>query len=147
MNEQESQSAQQGQRDMVYVEESVHGIYKQLTEGGDATTAPFVSMRDLFLLAACEGFRVGERRPLADKRAGIIRWWQFKPQTELSILKAIAVAGNGDASILQEHEQLISAIEEYANAGIRQIDHILLQEDGKQPLWNLVKWLNNHPTV
>ena len=127
-------------RDTVAIEESVHEIYKQLTEGTDPVAAPFHTMKDVFMWAACLGYRRGERRPLTGKRVVIFRWAQFTPQTDIPLLKALAIADTGDVNVLLRRDEILSIAEEYANAGIRELRAGVLEEYG-QPLWNLVAML------
>lgn len=124
-------------RDTVAIDESVHAIYKQLTEGTDAVGVPFRTMKDVFMWAACLGCQRGERRPLSGKRLTVFRWAQFSPQTDLPLLKAMAIADSGDIGILLNQDRLLSVAEEYANAGIHELQGNLTDEFG-QPLWNLV---------
>lgn len=127
-------------RDTVAIDESVHDIYKQLTEGNDMAAAPFRTMKDVFLWAAGLGYREGKRKPLKGKRTTIFRWAQFTPQTDIPLLKALAIADGGDVDVLLSQDEILTIAEEYANAGIRELRMSLLDERG-QPLWNLVNLL------
>lgn len=124
-------------RDTIVIDESVHEIYKQLTEGSDPVTAPFRTMKDVFMFAASLGYRRGERRALTGKRVTIFRWAQFSPQTDIPVLKAFAIASKGDVNVLQSQDEIMAIAEEYANAGIHDLRARVLDEHG-QPLWNLV---------
>ena len=125
-------------RDTVVIDESVHEIYKRLTEGTDPVTAPFRTMKDVFMFAASLGFQKGNPRPLKGKRVTIFRWAQFSPQTDIPLLKAMAIAKSGDVNILQSQDDILSIVEGYANAGIHELRARVLDEYG-QPLWNLVQ--------
>lgn len=129
-------------RDTVVIDESVHDIYRQLTEGNDPVSVPFRTMKDVFMWAACLGRRLGERRPLTGKRVTIFRWAQFTPQTDIHLLKALAIADSGDVSVLLNQDEILTVVEEYANAGIYEVESSVLDEYG-QPLWNLVALLNS----
>jgi dnd system-associated protein 4 len=124
-------------RDTVVIDESVHEIYKRLTEGSDPVTASFRTMKDVFMFAASLGFQKGEPRPLKGKRVTIFRWAQFSPQTDIPLLKAMAIAKSGDVNILQSQDYILSIVEGYANAGIHELRSRVLDEYG-QPLWNLI---------
>jgi len=124
-------------RDTVVIDEAVHDIYKQLTEGNDPVSVPFRTMKDVFMWAACLGHRLGERRPLTGKRVIIFRWAQFTPQTDIHLLKALAIADSGDVNVLLSQDDILTIAEEYANAGIYELRTSVLDEYG-QPLWNLV---------
>jgi dnd system-associated protein 4 len=123
-------------RDTVAIDESVHGIYKQLTEGTDPVGVPFRTMKDVFMWAACLGYQQGERRPLSGKRLTVFRWAQFSPQTDIPLLKAMAISDSGDIEVLLSQDRLLDIAEEYANAGIHELRAGMLDEYG-QPLWNL----------
>jgi len=124
-------------RDTVAVEDAVHGIYKELTEGNDPATSPFRTMKDIFMWAVALGYKRGERRPLSGKRTTIFRWAQFTPQRDIPIIKALAIASTGDIEVLLNQDQILDIVEEYANAGIHDLRTGILEEHG-QPLWNLI---------
>jgi dnd system-associated protein 4 len=124
-------------RDTVAIDEAIHEIYKQLTEGNDPVNVPFRTMKDIFMWAACLGYRRGERRPLAGKRVTIFRWAQFAPQTDVPLLKALAIAASGDVNVLLSQDEILTIAEEYANTGIHELRASMLDEYG-QPLWNLI---------
>ncbi|MCZ7570916.1 MAG: hypothetical protein M5U01_20395 [Ardenticatenaceae bacterium] len=125
-----------GSRDTVAIDETVHEIYRQLTEGTDPISAPFRTMKDVFMWAACLGYRRGERRSLSGKRVTVFRWAQFSPQVDVPLLKALAVADTGDVNVLLRQEDILTIVEEYANSGIYEL-HVRLLAEYAQPLWNL----------
>lgn len=129
-------------RDTVNIDESVHDIYKQLTEGSDPVGVPFRTMKDVFMWAAWFGYRLGERRPLDGKRMTIFRWAQFTPQTDIPLLKALAITDSGDVSALLNQDGILTIAEEYANTGVHELRTSVLDEYG-QPLWNLVALIGN----
>lgn len=91
MNQQEST-----QRDRIYIDEAHHETYRQLTSG---TEAPFKTMKDLFLLAACVGHQKGQRVCLK-KRRDVFNWAQFAPQEDIPVLRALALAETGSVEVL-----------------------------------------------
>src|ERR1041384_5053086 len=95
-------------RDTVAIDESVHEIYKQLTEGSDPVSVPFRTMKDVFMWAAVLGYRKGERRPLVGKRIIIFRWAQFIEQVDIPILKALAIADQGDVKVMVNHTEILT---------------------------------------
>jgi dnd system-associated protein 4 len=124
-------------RDTVVIDEGVHEIYKQLTEGNDPISTPFRTMKDVFMWAAVLGFQRGSRRPIVGKRVIIFRWAQFLAQVDLPLLKAIAITDSSNLNILLSQDEILTIAEEYANAGIHELRTTLLQDYG-QALWNLV---------
>jgi dnd system-associated protein 4 len=124
-------------RDTVVIDEAVHDIYRQLTEGNDIVNAPFRTMKDVFMWAAVLGYRNGERQPISGKKVTIFRWAQFSSQTDTPLLKALAIADNDNVDVLISQDEILIIAEEYANAGIHELRASVLDEYG-QPLWNLV---------
>jgi dnd system-associated protein 4 len=131
-------------RDTVSIEESVHDVYRALTEGTDPVEAPFRTMKDVFMWAAVVGARLGERRSLEGKKTVVFRWAQFSPQIDVHLLKALALSRRDDLSVLVDQEEVLTIAEEYANAGIRELKSELL-DSGGQPLWNLVAQIKAEP--
>lgn len=128
-------------RDTVTIDESVHYIYKELTDGTDPVTVPFKTMKDVFMWAASLGYKRGERRPIAGKKLTIFRWAQFSSQTDISIVKAISLADGNDINVLLSQDDMLNVIEEYANTGIHELRAKLFNEHG-QPLWQIVNIIN-----
>lgn len=124
-------------RDTVTIDESVHNIYKVLTDGTDSVTVPFKTMKDVFLWAAALGYMRGERRPIAGKKLTIFRWAQFSSQTDIPVVKAISLTNGNDINVLLSQDEMLNIVEEYANAGIHDLRSKLLGVQG-QPLWNLI---------
>ncbi len=127
-------------RDTVSIDDSVHNIYKRLTEGNDPVDVPFPTMKDVFMWAASLGYQRGERKPIRGKRTTIFRWAQFSPQTDIPLIKALAIADSGDVDVLMSQEDVLTAMEEYANAGIIALES-RLSNANDQNLWNLVDLL------
>lgn len=127
-------------RDTVAIDETVHEIYKQLTEGSNVLSVPFRTMKDVFMWAVCLGVQQRQKRPLTAKKMTVFRWAQFDQQIDIPLLKAMAIADSGDVSILLKRNDILTVVEEYANAGIYDLHESLLEEKDL-PLWNLVKLL------
>jgi dnd system-associated protein 4 len=125
-------------RDTVAIDESVHEIYKQLTEGSDPVSVPFRTMKDVFMWAAFLGYRKSGRRSLTGKRITIFRWAQFIEQVDIPLLKALAIADQSGVEVILNQNDILTIAEEYANAGIHELRASVLDEPG-QPLWNLVR--------
>jgi dnd system-associated protein 4 len=98
-------------------------------------------MKDVFMFATCLGVKLKIARPLTSKKLTIFRWAQFDSQTDLPLLKAIAIVDTNDVSVLLRRNDILTIAEEYANAGIYELRASLLEEYG-QPLWNLVSILS-----
>jgi len=128
-------------RDTVAIDEAVHEIYKQLTEGNDIASVPFRTMKDVFMWAVSLGCQQGKRRPLSGKKVTIFRWAQFSPQIDIPLLKALSIADSGNVNVLLSQDEILTIAEEYANAGIYELRTNVLDQYG-QPLWNLVSNLS-----
>lgn len=129
--------------DRVYMDESVMDIYRDLR--GDTKSqpeqAPFATYKDIFMLSACLGYRSGGRQSLpkgGDKAD--IRKTVFT-DSDLALLKAIAIADTGDVEVLSQPHEIVRIAEEYAYAGIYDLKAYLMDERGR-PLWNLVGLVN-----
>ena len=125
----------------VSIEASVHELYKQLTSGKNTEESPFLTMKDLFMLAACNGIQLKQRKPLG-KPEQPFHYSVFTEAEDIPILKAIAIATTGDVAILADPDQIVQIAEEYANAGISEIRSVVADNVG-QPLWNLVEALRS----
>jgi dnd system-associated protein 4 len=127
-------------RESVYIEQEVHEHYQRLTEGQKPAQAPFDSMKDLFMWAACLGARRGIRRPLDSKKVKIFGWTQFDLQVDVPLLKAIALVTTGDPQVILRRSDVLTIAEEYANAGIHELVEKIEEHPG-DPLWNLLEFL------
>lgn len=127
--------------DRVYIDESGSDVYRRLKSGANTQPedAPFETFKDIFVLAACLGFR-NRRRIRTNKVDSEIRVSVFT-EDDLSILKALAIAETGDIDVLSRDGEILAIAEEYANAGIYEVRAYLLDEGGR-PLWNLVSLAN-----
>ena len=131
------------QRDRIYINESHHEIYKDLTAEKEDSPQPFKTMKDLFLCATLVGYQRGERMPL-EKGIGIFAWAQFSAQEDVPVLRALAIAETGDVNVLANQDELLTIAEEYANGGIVEIQEQVAEMPGSR-IANLVgllqKWM------
>lgn len=130
-------------KDRVLYHESVKGIYDELKHetSKQYEQSPFSSYKDIFMLAACLGFRTGRKQSLPSGKRYDIRSDIFR-EPDLALLKAIAIADTGEVQILGQSGEVLRIAEEYAHAGIYEVKSSLLDERGR-PLWNLVALLGN----
>ena len=131
------------QRDRIHIDESHHGLYKELTTEKEGLLEPFKTMKDLFLFATLVGYRRGERIPLG-KGVGIFAWTQFSAQEDVPVLRSLAIAETEDVTVLANQHQLLTIAEEYANGGIAEIREQVAEMPGNR-IANLVgllqKWM------
>lgn len=123
-------------RDSIHIEPSHHELYLQLTTGSEA---PFKTMKDLFMLATSVGFAHGRMTPLSGQRE-IFRWPVFSSQEDIPVLRAIAISETGNSAVLVDQDQLLTIVEEYANAGIEDVRRYIADQPGL-PLESLVEML------
>lgn len=121
----------------ISIDASLHDLYKELSEGNDPEKAPFRTMKDIFMLAACLGYQRGEKKPVSGTKRQIFHWTQFSEQVDVPILKAIAIATTGDVQVLADQERIVQIAEDYANSGIQELRSQVADQLG-QPLWALV---------
>jgi dnd system-associated protein 4 len=131
------------QRDGVFIDESAHEVYRALTEGTDAVGVPFRTMKDVFLWAAVLGHQGGLRKSIVGRRTLVFRWAQFSSQVDVPLLKALALAEGDSLNPLADRDAILTAAEEYANGGIRELKAKVLDYQG-QPLWNLIALIPEH---
>lgn len=120
----------------VSIDSSFHDLYKELSDGHDPEKSPFRTMKDIFMLCACLGYRSNTAKPVVNKRQ-IFHWAQFSEREDVPILKAMAIAKTGDIQVLNDPEEIVRIAEEYANAGFEEL-RAQIVEQGDQPLWELV---------
>ena len=121
INESENQLSRQSNR--IFVDKSHRDlIYGELTKPlDDEKVSPFESMKHLFMLAVFIGYRGKKRIPLTSgNRIDIFRWDQLGEE-DVTLLRALALAETGDVAVLSDQVRILTIAEEYANAGIMEI--------------------------
>lgn len=129
-------------KDRALIDESVIDIYQGLRADSNKQLeqSPFNTYKDVFMLAACLGFQAGRRSKLPSGNKHDIRQSVFS-ESDLTLLKAIAIADTGDVQVLSQPGDILRIAEEYAHAGIYDLKAYLLEERGR-PLWNLIDLLD-----
>jgi dnd system-associated protein 4 len=125
--------------DRVNIDDSVIAIYKELTDNASVESAPFKTMKDAFVFAACLGFQKGSRKTLPGGKKHTIRM-EVLSERDVILLRAIAIAETKDVLVLSQLGEVLTIAEEYAYAGIYHAKELLLDQGGR-PLWNLVDML------
>ena len=124
----------------MHIDQEHHELYMQLTTGDEA---PFITMKDLFMLAASVGHARGHRAPVARQRE-IFRWPTFSMQEDIPVLSAIAIMETAGTAVLVDQDQVLTIAEEYANAGIDEIKRAVTDQPGTL-LGNVVHYLLSNP--
>lgn len=120
MNSEENTS----RSDRIHICNTKHKIYQDLTEGD---SAPFKTMKDLFLTAASLGVIRGNRKPLEKKvPGGIFAWSVFTAQEDVPFLNALILALGEPMELLLDQRKVLDILEEYANGGIGELANDLL---------------------
>ena len=101
----------------VYVDKGKHHLFQELTEGKDA---PFLTMKDVLLTAACVGFN-NESRIKLNTGEKIFSWKTFTPQIDHPFLHALALVAEGKDDVLIDQDKILTVVEEYANGGINDL--------------------------
>lgn len=123
--------------DRIQIDDAVHELYKQLSDTSTSVEqAPLVTMKDVFMWAVALGYRRGKRISVPSGSKFTIRRDVFK-ETDITLLKAIALAETNDVAVLLRLGDILTIAEEYAQAGIHEVKSYLLDQSGR-PLWNLV---------
>jgi dnd system-associated protein 4 len=132
-------------RDRAYVEESQIETYRQLAgirNGGrkstsDVNPAAYRSLKDVFLMAASIGVRVGRRTPLRERKELIMT--SYLNNSDMAVLNAIAIADKHGVDVLTNQDEIITIAEEYANTGFEELSRIVLAAG--IPLLNLAAYI------
>ena len=110
----------------IYIDKSNHSVYKELTES-EEVKQPFSSMKNVFMLAVFIGYQQDQRIELKNK-VEIFSWDVLaRDEENVSLLRALAVAETGDVEILTDQGKILNIAEEYANAGIREIQEKIVE--------------------
>ena len=100
-------------KDRLYIAKEDRERYTRLRDefGEDS------NWKELFMLAAGTGCRVGERQPF-EKRDEFFHVRDLKDR-DWALLNALALHAEDDADVTLETDEVFSIAEEYAHAGIR----------------------------
>ena len=120
--------AQATRRDRVYCEKSQINIYRELAGIGEsgrksaagANAAPFRSLKEVFLAAACLGMRTGKQIPLK-QREDLAMLSYFNDHQDMAVLRSSAIAATGQIEVLGDVNQIVTIAEEYANGGFDEL--------------------------
>jgi dnd system-associated protein 4 len=133
-------------RDRAYVEESQIETYRQLAgirnsgrkSTSDVNPAAYRSLKDVFLMAASIGYKLGRRTPLR-QRHDLIMTSYLNNYPDMAVLHAIAIAELGQVNVLTNQDEILTIAEEYANTGFEELSRRVLAAG--IPLLNLAAYL------
>ena len=144
---------QSNERYRIFIDRSNHPIYQELAKRPDKGNSdegedvpPFESMKNLFMLATFIGIQNKVRVPLENK-VDIFSWEVLTIDEEyVSLLYALAVTETNDVTVLTDRNEILTIAEEYANAGIIQIEEEVKEMPGDK-IENLLDllgtWIHN----
>ena len=103
----------------VYIDESVHSIYKDLISSSNdkAEDFPFATMKDIFMIACCLGVKNNMYRE-PDKLQQIFSGDVFHVKYDVPILCSIAYTKLDKLEDLSDPSMIIKICQGWANAGV-----------------------------
>ena len=102
----------------------------------NSLSAPFKTMKDVFIAAAFLGAELGHTRALDGKKVAPFKGSNLTKEEQL-LLQGLAIGHVSDPEILAEPQRVVRIAEEFANSGIGRLKEIA--EDGaEEALWNIV---------
>ena len=104
--------------------------------GKSPETAPFKTMKDVFMMAVYLGAQTGRSRPLDGKRATPPFKGGVFNHDEQMHLRAVAIGSTKDPDIMASPQRVVRIVEEYANAGIWELEEIV-NTSSEGALWDL----------
>ena len=145
-NIEERRNPQSRVRDRIRIDKSHHSIYVALTKPRENANQddlpPFESMKNIFMLAAFIGYHEEKQVPLGKDKEMIFAWAQFSRDTDVPLLRALALTVTSDIDVLTDQERILTIVEEYANGGIIEIQNQVEDMPGDR-ITNLVDLLFN----
>jgi electron transfer flavoprotein alpha subunit len=109
----------------VSIDKDTHDIYESLVSrtSKEAVDRPFVTMKDVFMTAACLGQAEKTYAPVKSKR-GIFNGDVLR-EDDVIVLYALAFKKHKKIEALSDLAQVLEAVEGYANGGIHVLqDHM-----------------------
>jgi hypothetical protein len=130
----------------INVTEKAHALLDKYSQthpkyGKSPETAPFKTMKDVFMTAVHIGAKLGRSRPLDGKRVSPFKGVVLSHDEQM-YLRALAMGSEEDPNVISDSQKVVRIAEEFANAGIWELDRILTTSD-ESPLWDLVEHFVN----
>ncbi len=125
------------------VTERAHEILDRYSQthrkiGKTSATAPFRTMKDVFMMAVYLGSTTGHSRPLNSKRVSPFKGG-FLSHEEQLFLRGVAIGSTGDPNVMADPQRVVRIAEEFANSGIWRLEEILTTS-GEGALWDLADY-------
>jgi len=125
----------------VYIDKEKHEIYEKLVKRGSENPDhyPFQTMKDLFMLSACLGYKYGAFEEI-DSSKDIFNSDVFDEKVDIPMLISLAYAKEKNLMNLLDGRKVLDIAQGYANGGIGYVVEEIINNPGK-PLNNLVEMI------
>lgn len=122
----------------IYIDKDKHETYEKLVKRGSENPDhyPFQTMKDLFMLAACMGYKHNAFEEIAASK-DIFSSDVFEEKVDVPVLIAIAFGKEKNLLNLLDNRKVLDIAQGYANGGIGYVVEEIVNNPGK-PLDNLV---------
>ena len=111
----------------------------------DPQTAPFKTMKEVYMMAVYLGARAGRPRPLDGKRVSPFKGGVLSHDEQM-LLRAVAMGHCKDPEVMADPQRVVRISEEFANAGIWKLEEILTSTSEDHPLWALAEHFTSELT-
>ena len=127
----------------VYIDKEANDkIYDELVKRGSDRIEdyPFETKKDLFVLAACLGAKLGRYKELSSEKHNAFNGETFNARIDVPVLQALAYRKEKDVEVLLEPKRVLEIAQGWANGGIDEVYNAILNNPGR-PLFNYVDWV------
>jgi len=84
--------------------------------------------KEVFLLAAVLGFKKGHRISIKGGKKSYVRT-EFLDEKDKTLINAIAIKETGNPDIIKDKKEVFNIVEEYANAGLRELKDMVFEKE------------------
>lgn len=127
----------------IYIEkEANEKIYDELAKRGTDKIEdfPFETKKDLFVLAACVGAKIGAYKEGFIEKHNAFNGETFNSKIDVPILFALAFKREQNVDVLLEPKRVLEIAQGFANGGVHEVYNAILNNPGR-PLFNYVDWV------
>ncbi|MEQ8584076.1 MAG: hypothetical protein RIC30_15120 [Marinoscillum sp.] len=125
----------------VYIDKDKHETYEKLVKRGSENPDhfPFQTMKDLFMLSACLGFKHDAFEEIGSSK-DIFSSDVFDEKVDIPMIISLAYAKDKNLMNLLDGRKVLDIAQGYANGGIGYVVEEVINNPGK-PLNNLVEMI------
>jgi hypothetical protein len=127
----------------IYIEKDANEkIYEELVKRGTDKIEdfPFETKKDLFVLAACVGAKIGSYKETFSEKHNAFNGETFSSKIDVPILFSLAYKKEQNVDVLLEPKRVLEIAQGFANGGIHEVYNAILNSPGR-PLFNYVDWV------